>query len=185
MQSSASIAEANFHNGMGLINLRDIMQLKEELKQGLLSFSYLTMSGEINISCKSYNALIISDSEIIGSMKSCAKALNDRYPKFKIQLETGMSEISIRIFAYRTILLNSSFLEEMRTNLAGLLSSIYGNNGLQAKLNISGYIDSYRGRQEYIYLNNEREVKYEVTRFTRNESFMSKVYFVLNRNNDE
>jgi hypothetical protein len=165
--------------------LRGIMQLKEELKQRLSYFSYLTMSGEINISYKSYNALIISDSEIIGSIKSYAKMLSIKYPRFKIQLDTGISETAIKIFAYRTILMNGSFLEEMRTNLEGLLSNIYDLNELQAKLTISGYIDSYKGRHAYVYLNNERKVKYEMTQFTPNSSFLSKVNFVLNRTCDD
>jgi hypothetical protein len=185
MQVSASIAEVHFHDGMELENLLDFMQLKNLLKQKLMDFSYLTMSGEINVSCKSYNAIIINDSGLISRMKSYVKALNDRYPKLKIQLQTGISEISIKVFAYRKMLMNNCFLEEMRINLAGLLISIYENNDLQAKLNIRGFIDSYRGRKSFIFMNNEQEVKYEVIQFEPNNSIISKMNFFINRKCDD
>ncbi len=162
--------------------MRPIGEIKDELRLKLKNFSYVTLSGEINISRKQLNAPVFSESGLIANIKACAAALSGQYPRFKVTVDAGINEITVKIFALRAVQTNGAFLEELRVNLEGLLSSIYdGDDDLQARLHIMGYIDSFRSRQDYVYLNNQRAVKYEITSVTANESLASKVNFIVNK----
>ncbi len=156
----------------------------KNLSQKLINYSYITLSGEINIISIDYRKPIINEIQIIDNIREYSKTLQNIYPKFIIKVETGMSEATLSIFTYKSTNMRAHFLDELKINLEGLLNQIYNLNDVEVNLKMSGYIDSYRGRYSYIYLNSKREVAYKITSFTTNSNFISKMKFIIKRTSE-
>lgn len=152
-------------------------ELFTNFKLLISNFSYITLSGEINISNNHYEVLITTNAETVEKIKKTSGRFKNTYPKFKVDVVQGISDITLKLFVYRFANTHSDFLDELQYNLSVLLADINFNGDCKIKLNIFGSIDSFNGRCDFRYLNNEQEVRYKIVNSVIFEGLFTKFKF--------
>ncbi len=147
------------------------------------NYSYITLSGELSISHISYDSLISNDALLLQNIKDAAKSLSNIYPKFKVDVTQGVSEISIKVFAYKMSNVRNKFLDELQADLENLTANILSLGDIKVRLNVFGSMNSLKGKYSFRYLNNVQEVKYKITDVVINNDLLSKAYFIFRHNN--
>ncbi|HHV95670.1 MAG TPA: hypothetical protein GXX37_04215 [Clostridiaceae bacterium] len=155
----------------------------QRIKIFLMNLNIITLSGEITISFKDLNAIITAYSDLyMSSIRDIAKKFNNMYPKFKVESAVGLSEISIKIFVFRYINTDETFLDRLRMALEGLLKDIYSLENLSpwklnVRLNLYGTMEYLNSQDNFRFLNKNETVKYIITDSIQKKGFINKIRF--------
>jgi hypothetical protein len=140
-----------------------LKKLVNFFKDLLIKVKQLTISGEINIGTNSrFTGNIDEVGRYLAAITETIK--KDNY-FLNVQLKKDLYELNIKIFAYHKIIIDRSFLEDLRRQFQSLLD--YGANfeGLTFRLNVYGELGSLAGKEKFRYVNKQAEVV-----FLNNES---------------
>jgi hypothetical protein len=118
----------------------------------------LTLSGEISIGTNGRFGGNIA--EIEDSLTTIVAAIKQDNPFLKVQSKRDLYELNIRLFAYRKLIIDRSFLEKLRCQFQSLLD--YGNRfeGLTLRLNVYGELLSLSKNEKFRFINKQAEVAF-------------------------
>jgi hypothetical protein len=118
----------------------------------------LTLSGEISIGTNGRFGGNIA--EIEDSLMAIVEAIKKDNPFLKVQSKRELYELNIRLFSYRKLIIDRSFLEKLRGQFQSLLD--YGNRfeGLTLRLNVYGEFHSLAKSEKFRFINKQAEVAF-------------------------
>jgi hypothetical protein len=126
------------------------------LKNQITRVKRLTISGEINIGTSTGFEGNIG--EIEQGLAAIIEAIKKDNSFLKVQCKRELYELTVKIFAYRKLFIDRSFLESMRHHLQSLTDYICHFDGLKLRLNVYGEIYSLTKNDKFRYLNKQDEV---------------------------
>jgi hypothetical protein len=129
----------------------------------LRTLKQLTISGEVSIGTNSHFTGNIT--EIQNFLNTIVDTLRKDNPQLKIQSKRELYEFSIKIFAYRKLMMDHSFLENLRRRFQSLLDYGADFDGLTIRLNIYGELNSLIQSEKFRYVNKQSEVVFMNNQF--------------------
>lgn len=122
----------------------------------------LSLSGEITICNKSNTQLLTLLDEERVVIHSYMDALQKRFPFLSVSCNENLVEISIKMFAYEKYMSRENFLEELRSELAGIISTINEGERFQCRLSVSGILADRNKKSKFIMLSKQSLVEYKI-----------------------
>lgn len=116
----------------------------------------LTISGDISIGT---NTRFTGNIDEIGRfLTAITETIQKDNPFLKVQLKKDLYELNLKIFAFRKIIIDRWFLENLRRQFQALTDYSAGFDGLTLRLNVYGELHSVTKREKFRYINNQSEV---------------------------
>ena len=140
-----------------------LVEIRQWIRQLILP-DYLTISGEIIIGSSDVKRLISLNSETLTRVTKEAAFFRETYPYFKVKIDEGLHEITIKLYAQQVRFVSQNFHFGFRQDLMLVLSRILESGDLSVRINIYGYIESNNTVESFRYLNKNDEVSYKVTK---------------------
>lgn len=137
--------------------------------------SYITLAGELNLASESRGRLFTLTPELKQTVNQMISILQEDFPFIRHDIQEGIMETTISLFAYRSACADSLFLNHLKQWLINLARVLYAHHCI-VTIHCNGTIIRDGIARDFCLLNKGEEIQYKITA-ERAVTFVQRVLF--------
>lgn len=124
--------------------------------------SYITLAGEISLAPESRGKLFTLTPNLKQTINQMLSVLQEDYPFIRYDIQEGIMETTISLFAYQSACSDSLFLDHLKQWLIQLTRVLYAHHCI-VTIHCNGTIIQDGIAREFCLLNKGEEIQYKIT----------------------
>ena len=138
---------------------------------GTLRGETLTFGGELLITKKGMHNVSVEEIAALG-LQETLTGLRETYPQLTIKTVSGLCDVTIKLFLYRSGGKGPQFYELLQTVFSHAAKQLYLHDDYCLRLNVTGEFQSLGKIEQFRYMNKDEVVLHKVTGTTLHRSFL-------------